>query len=225
MTFLINCCLVATGHEDGAIRLWNMEINSSVTLKCDENYKHSNSISCIQGIIWKDSEFLICGSRSSHFLILLVGYDGRISLWEISEKRSTSQNSMLSSTIFPQMRQVIDNKKNPYENEFYGSEILCLLFYTDENEGFILAGGNNRNVNIWSIRTGEYQGSLREHSDSVTCMTIEQNMLFTGSDDMTIVIWDLINRYPVGKLEGHKESKDPISLTIIAIAIQDIIVL
>jgi WD40 repeat protein len=36
MTFLTNCCLVATGHEDGSIRLWNMEINSSVTLRCDE---------------------------------------------------------------------------------------------------------------------------------------------------------------------------------------------
>lgn len=47
MTFLMNCCLVATGHEDGTVRLWNMEINSSVLLKCDENYKHTNSISCI----------------------------------------------------------------------------------------------------------------------------------------------------------------------------------
>lgn len=79
MTFLMNCCLVATGHEDGSIRLWNLEINSSVLLKCDENYKHHNSISCILGIIWKDSEFLLCGS-----------YDGRVSIWEISEKRTTS---------------------------------------------------------------------------------------------------------------------------------------
>jgi WD40 repeat protein len=90
MTFLINCCLVATGHEDGAIRLWNLEINSSVTLKCDETLKHNNSISCILGVFHKDSEFLICGS-----------YDGKVSIWEISEKRSTNANSMLSSTIFP----------------------------------------------------------------------------------------------------------------------------
>ena len=34
ITFLKKCCLVASGHEDGAIRLWNMEINSSVLLKC-----------------------------------------------------------------------------------------------------------------------------------------------------------------------------------------------
>jgi WD40 repeat protein len=33
MAFLANSCLVATGHEDGAIRLWNLEISSSVVLK------------------------------------------------------------------------------------------------------------------------------------------------------------------------------------------------
>lgn len=77
MTFLYNCCLVATGHEDGAIRLWNMEINSSVLLKCNESQRHKNTISCIHGTVWKDSEFLLCGS-----------YDGKISVWEISEKKS-----------------------------------------------------------------------------------------------------------------------------------------
>jgi len=121
MTFLINCCLVATGHEDGAIRLWNLEINSSVTLKCDEKNKHQNSISCILGIYHNDSEFLVCGS-----------YDGKVSIWEISEKRSTSQNSMLSSTIFPQLKMVIDNMKTPTAGKFDPSEILCLSFYSDE---------------------------------------------------------------------------------------------
>lgn len=81
------------------------------------------------------------------------------------------------------------------------------MFYQTETDGYILAGGNNRNVNIWSIRTGEYVETLKEHTDSVTCMAIEQNMLFTGSDDMTIGIWDLVNLYMVGKLEGHKDSK------------------
>jgi len=37
-------------------------------------------------------------------------------------------------------------------------------------------------------------------------MAQDQRFLFTGSDDMTIVIWDLFNKYVVGKLEGHKES-------------------
>jgi WD40 repeat protein len=122
MTFLVNCCLVATGHEDGAIRLWNLEINSSVTLKCEDKNKHQNSISCILGIYHNDSEFLVCGS-----------YDGKVSVWEISEKRSTSgQNSMLSSTIFPQLKTVIDNTKTPTAGKFDPTEILCLSFYSDE---------------------------------------------------------------------------------------------
>lgn len=78
MTFLTNCCLVATGHEDGAIRLWNLEINSSVKLKSDSKQSHGNTISCIKGVIWKDIEFLICAS-----------YDGLVSIWEISEKKSS----------------------------------------------------------------------------------------------------------------------------------------
>jgi hypothetical protein len=73
MTFLYNSCLVATGHEDGAIRLWNLEISSSVTLKSQKGGHHTNSISCIIGEIIKDEEYLIAGS-----------YDGTISIWEIS---------------------------------------------------------------------------------------------------------------------------------------------
>lgn len=216
MTFLVNCCLVATGHEDGAIRLWNLEINSSVTLKCEDKNKHQNSISCILGIYHNDSEFLVCGS-----------YDGKVSIWEISEKRSTSgQNSMLSSTIFPQLKTVIDNTKTPTAGKFDPTEILCLSFYADEQadalfkgsstkalqqhsfqrEGFILVGGNNKAVNIWNIRTYEFVGSLQEHSDSVTCMASDAKMLFTGSDDMTIGIWEMDNRFLVGRLEGHKDS-------------------
>lgn len=58
MTYLANCGLVATGHEDGEIRLWNLEINFQ-TLKCNEKDRHTNTISCIQGIIFKEAEFLL----------------------------------------------------------------------------------------------------------------------------------------------------------------------
>ena len=91
ITFLYRCCLVASGHEDGAIRLWNMEINSSVLLKCqDQSKRHTNTISCITSTVWKESEFLICGS-----------YDGKISIWEISEKTSGGDDNNSSSTITP----------------------------------------------------------------------------------------------------------------------------
>jgi WD40 repeat protein len=180
LTFLYNCCLVATGHEDGAIRLWNMEISSSVLLKCSESQKHKNTISCIHACMWKEVEFLICGS-----------YDGRLSVWEISEKKQ-STNDQMNSTIQPQLRHVIENFE---KGEFPGEiEILSINFYQSENEGnegYILVGGNNKKINVYCIRTGLLEAEMEGHEDSVTCMVIDGQILITGSDDTSIRIWNL----------------------------------
>ena len=54
-TFLFKCNLVGTGHEDGQIRLWNLEISSSIQLNSGDSQKrHLNTISCITSIIWND---------------------------------------------------------------------------------------------------------------------------------------------------------------------------
>ena len=41
------------------------------------------------------------------------------------------------------------------------------------------------------------------HEDSVTCMVIDGNILFTGSDDHTIRLWELNHFFETIKLEGH----------------------
>jgi WD40 repeat protein len=192
MTYLMNWGLVATGHEDGEIRVWNLEINSYVTLKWSEKNKHHNTISCIQGIIYKEAESLICGS-----------YDGNVSIWQIS-KQSTKQSSMLSSSIIPTLKSVIYNYV-PNKSDILGNEIHCLFF--DDKSGNIIVGGNPVDINIWSMQNGEKVATLEGmHSDSVTCMAMEENFLFSGSDDMTIVMWNLITFQHVGVLKGHKDS-------------------
>lgn len=200
MTFLTSCCLVATGHEDGAIRLWNLEINSSVLLKCDERQRHRNTISCIHGCRWKDAEFLLAGC-----------YDGKISIWEISEKKASGGGNSHSSTIFPQLRQVIDNTRIDKEpsRQNTGDEVLVLHFWENEsnNEGQILVGGNNTSIQAYSIRTGLLEKQMSGHEDSVTCMTIDGNLLFTGSDDGTIRSWELTLNTPSGLVGRHTERK------------------
>ena len=198
MTFLYNCCLVATGHEDGAIRLWNLEINSSVLLKSHESKKHNNSISCIYGAIWKECEFLLCG-----------GYDGKVSIWEISEKKGAGSNSS-GSTIFPQMRSMIDNNlKNQVTKNFPGNEVLVLNFWEKDmnGEGYILMGGNFQNIEVYSMRTGQHETTLRGHTDSVTCMTKDSYFLFTGSDDFTIIHWNMYTWTKIGIIGSHEERK------------------
>lgn len=43
------------------------------------------------------------------------------------------------------------------------------------------------------------------HTDSVTCMAIDGNLLFTGSDDCTIRSWELTLNTPSGELGRHEE--------------------
>lgn len=62
-------------------------------------------------------------------------------------------------------------------------------------------------MNIWNIRTYDHVAQFSGHLDSITSMAIDANMLFTGSDDKSIGIWELQNFYNVGFLHGHKDSK------------------
>ena len=198
LTFLYNCCLLATGHEDGAIRLWNMEINSSVLLKCHESKRHKNTISCIHGCIWKDVEFLICGS-----------YDGRISVWEVGEKKTTGVGASMNSTIYPQLRHVIENFQ---DGDVTGQvEVLtlnfCMIDEGENTEGYILAGGNNKKIVAYSIRTGLFRAEMEGHDDSITCMAIDGQFLITGSDDTSIRLWNLQSFSYAGELGYHDERK------------------
>lgn len=58
-------------------------------------------------------------------------------------------------------------------------------------EGFIIVGGNNRAIQVYSIRTAILVTQMCGHEDSVTCMVIDHNYLITGSDDCTIRLWEL----------------------------------
>jgi len=127
MTFLPNCCLVATGHEDGSLRLWNLEISSDVVLKSQKGGNHTNSISCITSDTFKDQEFLIAGS-----------YDGTVSIWDISQKASVAKgdNSSAQTTIYPQFRNSIDNAKFTQFDAMESSEILSIHFFYCEMSHF-----------------------------------------------------------------------------------------
>ena len=44
---------------------------------------------------------------------------------------------------------------------------------------------------VYSIRNATLEKQMKGHTDSVTCMTKDDNILFTGGDDCTIRQWEL----------------------------------
>ena len=90
---------------------------------------------------------------------------------------------------------------------FDGDEVLVLNIYiqNDGQEGYILVGGNNVKIQVYSIRTGLLHCEMEGHTDSITCMVLEGYMLFTGSDDGTIRSWNMVNFQHSGVIGEHKE--------------------
>ena len=46
---------------------------------------------------------------------------------------------------------------------------------------------------------------MEGHTDSITCMVLEGNLLFTGSDDGTIRSWNMVGFDPSGVVGEHLE--------------------
>ena len=194
MCYLTLSSLIATGHENGAIMLWNPEIQEKIRLRCEPDQGHKNTVTAVSQAYSKDIEFL-----------LSVDYDGLICIWEITEKNDAYKQASEGSsgiTVFPSLRNTIRTTKNRNIGESEtGHELFCVIF--DENRRNILAGGNSSEIQVWSIMSLDFVGKLRGHTDAINAFAIEQNFLYSGSDDKTIKVWDLENLLPLYTLSKH----------------------
>lgn len=48
--------------------------------------------------------------------------------------------------------------------------------------------------------------TLEGHGDSVNVLRLDQNLLFSGSDDKSIIIWDVTSYFQLRRLDSHHSS-------------------
>ena len=60
------------------------------------------------------------------------------------------------------------------------------------NVAFFTAG-NDAVIRAWNIMSQGLQCELKGHKDSVTCLSLDANFLFSGSDDKSIRMWNVTN--------------------------------
>ena len=72
-----------------------------------------------------------------------------------------------------------------------------------------LTGGNDATIRIWSLENYAMLAALKGHSDAITCLAIDANFLFSGSEDRSIRIWnmaEICEPYELSVLDAHAES-------------------
>ena len=64
-------------------------------------------------------------------------------------------------------------------------------------------------IKIWEVETGEFERTLKGHTNPVNCVNYDSNgkYLVSSSSDLTIKLWDLNNDYQCCKtFYGHEHN-------------------
>ena len=152
---------IVSGHDDGSLRLWNLDTGSTTNLR-----EHSNTVTCLVPAVFKgkDEELVLSGS-----------FDGYICVWDMQKKPAKG--------IIPHMLTKFQ------ASDHSDSEILCLIH--DRTKNVIVSGGNDTYVRVWS-EAYELLGTHEGHSEAVTCLALDANFLFSGSEDFSVKVWDTV---------------------------------
>eukprot|EP00474_Spongospora_subterranea_P001077 CRZ01535.1 hypothetical protein [Spongospora subterranea] len=122
---------------------------------------HTNTVSTLAIAVTRRRDFLISS-----------GYDGRVLVWDISKRK----------TINPCVEREL------HRGTSRTSEIIVVAY--NPSSGAIFAGGNDNLIHIWDLDSYEPRGTLIGHTNAVTCLAFDANIVFSGSEDRTIRIWD-----------------------------------
>ena len=150
---------IVSGHDDGSLRLWNLDTGSTTNLR-----EHSNTVTCLITACFegKDEELVLSGS-----------FDGYVCVWDMQKKPTKG--------IIPHMLTKFQASAE--------AEILCLLH--DSNKNVIVSAGNDTCVRVWS-EAYEPLGVHSGHAEAVTCLALDGNFLFSGSEDFSVKVWDTV---------------------------------
>eukprot|EP00743_Colponemidia_sp_Colp-15_P004981 GILK01005367.1.p1 GENE.GILK01005367.1~~GILK01005367.1.p1 ORF type:complete len:818 (+),score=111.10 GILK01005367.1:64-2517(+) len=181
LTYLPSCHLLASGHDDGSIRVWNPETGSHIVLMRGSENVHRNSVSAMCAARFASREYLISGS-----------YDGQLSFWDMSEQKKAGEKG---GTVTPKLEMLFQAHRETED------EVLCMT-YNPFSE-ILFTSGNGKDIYLWNIAMYTKEGQLTGHEDSVTCLALDGNYLFSGSEDQTIRVWETANKYHLYTLKSH----------------------
>ncbi len=140
-------------------------------------------------------------------------------LKEIQQKRRETYRQELKALVqHNPKREPFKILKNPQNwSEFLtlsGNSDLVNSIAVSSNEQFLVSGGWDHSLKIWSVQTGQIYRNLRGHENSITAIAITPDSQFvvSGSVDSSVKIWSAQTGEILHTLQGHS---DPV--TVIAI--------
>jgi hypothetical protein len=124
--------------------------------------------------------------------LISVACDGRCAVWDITRRRHTTPTGVELSVQI-----------EPLSTSGLGAVEQLTSVCVNELDDTILVGVQDGSIRVLDFSTGDEAFVLSAHTDVITCMVRDANILLTSSDDKTICVWDLFSHQLLQRLEGH----------------------
>jgi WD40 repeat protein len=190
--------LIATGHRDGAIRLWN---SSGQELKLESGRR-----AFVNSLAFSPDE-----------RILLSGSDSGLELWrwDVNKRRTVLPDVGVRSVVFsPDARHVVVATQDgsahvwnlpfsssaPFSPDVHGVESVS---FGPNSDHFITVTG--RTAQIWDARAKRKVSDLTGHTDSILQAVFSRDgtQVITASADASARVWEVQNGGELLQLQGH----------------------
>jgi WD40 repeat protein len=164
--------MLATGNEDGSIRIWSCDTGSAVVLK-----GHTNTVTCLD-----------VAERRKTTLLISAGYDGCVAVWDV-----TKRHNVLKPRL--EAKFTASSPATHAGGASGGTELLCVRYIPPGREqqrpDSFATGGNDGVVRIWHMTGYDKLAELVGHREAVSCLQVDGDVLLSGSDDGTVRIWNV----------------------------------
>ncbi|MGI2904851.1 NB-ARC domain-containing protein [Tolypothrix sp. VBCCA 56010] len=183
VAFCPNGAIIASGSEDGTIRLWKTNINESFkTLKSDQIKQVWTIAFSLNG------KTLASGSSDKN----PSGIDEHhnIRLWNIDNGECLK---------------ILGTYKNGHKNQ------LRSVAFCPNPENLLISGADDHAIKVWDINTGKCQKTIQGYTNRIWSVAFSPNakMLVSGSEDNKIRLWNIqegiCNKEPVITLSKHTD--------------------
>jgi len=197
--------IVASGSEDGMVRLWDVETRK-VTAKWTGHTR------CVWSVCWSaDGMHVASGST-----------DGTVRVWEMESGETvlgpikTGNQQVYAVEYSPDSSNIASggNKAIQIWDTTTGerlstlkqdSHVLCMAWTSDQQK--LIAGFENGSIRIFNTTTWEQIAILEGHRSNINAISLLQNdhLLASASDDKTARLWNLDTNLPVGPPLQHQD--------------------
>lgn len=180
MVYLPRANVIITGHENSDLKMWSVDCQQSALLRTVSGTgAHTNTIStlvCALVIPTMEeisSDMAMMGPVGWETLIA-GSYDRQLSFWKVT---LTTDGTAMAKF------------ERAYVAHDVHDEVLAVAYCPAANAVF--SGGNSGVIRRWNfLGNRQLEGKYEGHKDAVLCFAVDGHILFSGSVDCTIRIWE-----------------------------------